>query len=111
MLSSAPHSAKRAAAAKRKKLDEPSAAPTSTQPHTPTELLTHPTVDSAALPGTGNAEAVGKRIRDKFRASIYGVVEQNLLQYRRKGCQVGYISSDEDLRHLSKKVRLVGGGC
>lgn len=45
-----------------------------------------------------------RRIKDKFRANIAGVIVQHLSPYRRDGCPVGRITNNEDFKHLAKKV-------
>lgn len=47
---------------------------------------------------------VVKRIKDKFRNKVSGVIVHNLNYYRRDTCTVGYISNDDDFRFLAKKV-------
>lgn len=48
-----------------------------------------------------------KRIKDKFRANIAGVIVQHLSPYRRDACKVGRITSVEDFKHLARKVKIV----
>lgn len=45
-----------------------------------------------------------RRIKDKFRANIAGVIVQHLSPYRRDSCPVGRITNNEDFKHLAKKV-------
>lgn len=45
-----------------------------------------------------------KRIKDKFRAEIAGVIVQHLSPYRKENCQIGRITNNEDFKHLAKKV-------
>lgn len=58
-----------------------------------------------------NSEAA-RRIKDKFRSDIAGVIVQHLGPYRKDSCQVGRITNNDDFKHLAKKVfcyRLVVG--
>lgn len=45
-----------------------------------------------------------RRIKDKFRANIAGVIVQHLSPYRRDSCPVGRITNNEDFKHLAKKL-------
>lgn len=45
-----------------------------------------------------------RRIKDKFRANIAGVIVQHLSPYRRDSCPVGRITTNDDFKHLAKKV-------
>lgn len=45
-----------------------------------------------------------KKIKDKFRTDIAGIIIQHLSFYKRESCKTGRITNDEDFKHLSKKV-------
>lgn len=45
-----------------------------------------------------------KRIKDKFRSNIAGVIVQHLSPYRKDSCPIGRITNNEDFKHLAKKV-------
>lgn len=45
-----------------------------------------------------------KRIKDKFRMNIAGVIVQHLSPYRKDSCRVGRIMSNDDFKHLARKV-------
>lgn len=45
-----------------------------------------------------------RKIKEKFRTDIAGVIVQHLTPYRRDSCQTGRISGDEDFKHLARKV-------
>lgn len=47
-----------------------------------------------------------KRIKDKFRSDIAGVIVQHLGPYRREDCKIGRISNTDDFKHLAKKVKI-----
>lgn len=49
-----------------------------------------------------------KRIKDKFRANIAGVIVQHLSPYRKDSCSVGRITNNNDFKHLAKKVSYCG---
>lgn len=53
-----------------------------------------------------NSEAA-KRIKDKFRADIAGVIVQHLGPYRKDGCKTGRITNNDDFKHLAKKVNKI----
>lgn len=84
------HSARRAAKRKKQSVE---------QPQMPAAQPVQPTAGESAL----SVEVV-KRIKDKFRNKVSGVIVHNLNYYRRDTCTVGYISNDDDFRFLAKKV-------
>lgn len=45
-----------------------------------------------------------KKIKEKFRGEIAGVIVQNLGAYRKDTCQNGRITNTEDFKHLARKV-------
>lgn len=45
-----------------------------------------------------------KRIKDKFRTDIAGVIVHHLGPYRKDSCRIGRITNNEDFKHLAKKV-------
>ena len=45
-----------------------------------------------------------RRIKDKFRADIAGVIVHHLGPYRKDTCTIGRITNNEDFKHLAKKV-------
>lgn len=65
--------------------------------------------DSTSL-GHVNSEAA-KRIKDKFRADIAGVIVQHLGPYRKDGCKIGRITNNDDFKHLAKKVTVIISFC
>lgn len=83
-----------------------------------TELLgispvTNGTPLGGAAAGSSSASSISsdraKRIKDKFRANIAGVIVQHLSPYRRDSCPVGRITNNEDFKHLAKKVSRATG--
>lgn len=75
-----------------------------------TELLGISPVTNGTPLGAGSSSASSissdraRRIKDKFRANIAGVIVQHLSPYRRDSCPVGRITNNEDFKHLAKKV-------
>lgn len=45
-----------------------------------------------------------RRIKDKFRSDIAGVIVQHLGPYRKNNCVEGHITSDDDFKHLARKL-------
>ena len=45
-----------------------------------------------------------RRIKDRFRNTIAAVVVQKLNPYRKSDCLQGRITSNEDFKHLARKV-------
>lgn len=45
-----------------------------------------------------------RKIKEKFRADISGDIVRHLKPYLSKSCAVGQIQSNEDFRHLARKV-------
>uniref|UniRef100_A0A8D8P4B3 [histone H3]-lysine(36) N-trimethyltransferase n=1 Tax=Culex pipiens TaxID=7175 RepID=A0A8D8P4B3_CULPI len=45
-----------------------------------------------------------KKIKEKFRGEIAGVIVQNLGAYRKDTCQNGRITNTEDFKHLARKL-------
>lgn len=58
-----------------------------------------------SLADTNSEQA--KRIKEKFKGDIAGVIVQHLTPYRKESCRIGRITDDEDFKHLAKKVCLV----
>lgn len=48
-----------------------------------------------------------KRIKEKFKTDIAGVIVQHLTPYRKDSCRIGRITDDDDFKHLAKKVCLI----
>lgn len=46
-----------------------------------------------------------RKIKDKFRNDISGIIKQQLNTYRVDTCETGRITNDEDYKHLARKVR------
>lgn len=45
-----------------------------------------------------------RRIKDKFRSEISGVIVHHLNPYLKESCTVGRICNNEDFKHLARKV-------
>ncbi|XP_053684224.1 probable histone-lysine N-methyltransferase CG1716 [Sabethes cyaneus] len=45
-----------------------------------------------------------KKIKEKFRGEIAGVIVQHLGAYRKDSCQTGRITNTEDFKHLARKL-------
>lgn len=45
-----------------------------------------------------------RKIKEKFRGEIAGVIVQHLSAYRKDSCQTGRITNTEDFKHLARKV-------
>lgn len=50
-----------------------------------------------------------RRIKDKFRTEIAGVIVHHLRMYMKDDCQIGRITNNDDFKHLARKVRLHRG--
>lgn len=50
------------------------------------------------------SEDEAKRIKEKFQREIAVDIVQLLSNYRRDSCTVGRITTDDDFKHLAKKV-------
>lgn len=48
-----------------------------------------------------------RKIKDKFRSDISGIIKQQLNTYRTDSCDMGRITNDEDYKHLARKVSLI----
>lgn len=59
--------------------------------------------DSVVVQVLNSEEA--KRIKDKFRADIAGVIVHHLGPYRKDSCRTGRITNNDDFKHLAKKVK------
>ncbi|XP_058457916.1 probable histone-lysine N-methyltransferase CG1716 [Malaya genurostris] len=79
--------------------------------------LSLPTTSSTSL--GGSSSKIGKRkkpdkldinsdeakkIKEKFRGEIAGVIVQHLGAYRKDSCQTGRITNTEDFKHLARKL-------
>lgn len=46
-----------------------------------------------------------RKLREKFRCEIAGIIVHYLKPYRKDSCKIGRIQSNEDFNHLARKVR------
>lgn len=45
-----------------------------------------------------------RKIKEKFRTDIAGIIVQHLSFYKRDTCEKGRITNNEDFKHLARKV-------
>lgn len=45
-----------------------------------------------------------RKIKDKFRTDISGVIVHHLRSYMKEDCQIGRITNNDDFKHLARKV-------
>lgn len=59
-------------------------------------------IDTAQLVDLHSEEA--RRIKDKFRTDIAGVIVHHLRSYMKDECLIGRITNNDDFKHLARKV-------
>ncbi|XP_055380832.1 probable histone-lysine N-methyltransferase CG1716 isoform X2 [Condylostylus longicornis] len=51
-----------------------------------------------------NHRYFARKAKEKFRSDIAGIIVQHLQPYRKDSCQVGKITTNEDFKHLARKL-------